>query len=251
MKRIGTLIIFLLCLIAKAGAQNSDGRLELPAIKSGEQVITHIGYTTSYNSKTLNPNWVAYELTSWELQGESKGKNSFCWDPLVKGRKSNREDYKNNLDWDKGHMAPKADMKWSVQAYEESFYLSNICPQNHDLNSGAWLKTENLARRYALQCGKAYIICGPIFTKQEYGRLGQNNVWIPDAFFKAILVPASHGYESIAFIMPNSPQKNQLASYSLSVDELETLIKKDLYYSLEDRVEELTESTINLKFWGL
>ena len=235
----------------KFSGQEKIVRVELPSVTHDEQVIDHIGYTTSYNSNTLNPNWVAYELTSWELQGESKGKNSFCWDPLVKGRKSNREDYKNNLDWDKGHMAPKADMKWSVQAYEESFYLSNICPQNHDLNSGAWLKTENLARRYALQCGKAYIICGPIFTKQEYGRLGQNNVWIPDAFFKAILVPASHGYESIAFIMPNSPQKNQLASYSLSVDDLENLIKKDLYYSLEDRVEELTESTVNLKFWGL
>ena len=67
-------------------------RLELPAYSADEQVIEHIGYTTSYNSTTLNPDWVAYELTSAELQGEFKGKSSFCWDPLVKGRKSWRED---------------------------------------------------------------------------------------------------------------------------------------------------------------
>lgn len=226
-------------------------QIELPQVSNSEQVIKHIGYTTSYNSETLNPDWVAYELTDVELQGKLKGKETFCWDPEVLGRKSRREDYRNDDNWDKGHMAPKADMKWSVQAYEESFYLSNICPQNHELNSGAWLKTENLARRYAVKYGKAYVICGPIFSKQEFGRLGQNNVWIPDAFFKAILVHASHGYESIAFIMPNSPQKNQLSSYSLSVDELEKLIMRDLYHSLDDRVEELAESAVNLKFWGL
>lgn len=254
----GLLSLFLILSCQRVGSSGRRAHrnempstIELPQITKAEQVIRHIGYTTSYNNETLNPNWVAYELTDVELQGKLKGKETFCWDPEVLGRKSRREDYRNEDSWDKGHMAPKADMKWSVQAYEESFYLSNICPQNHELNSGAWLKTENLARRYALQCGKAYIICGPIFTKQEYGRLGQNNVWIPDAFFKAILVPASHGYESIAFIMPNSPQKNKLASYSLSVDDLERLINIDLYCSLEDRVEELTESTVNLKFWGL
>lgn len=51
-------------------------------------------------------------------------------------------------------MAPRADMKWSVHVFEESYYLSNICPQNHDLNAGDWLKTENLARRMAEKYGE-------------------------------------------------------------------------------------------------
>lgn len=226
-------------------------QIELPAILSSEQVIRHIGYVTSYNSETLNPNWVAYELTSEELLGQNKGKSSFCFDPDVVGRKSMREDYRNDDNWDKGHMAPKADMKWSVQAYEESFFLSNICPQNHDLNSGVWLKTENLARRYAERYGKAYIICGPIFNERKYGTLGNNHVWIPDSFFKAILIPTSSGYESIAFLMPNSPQANPLSSYAMSVNNLESAVGRNLFISLDDKIEEDVENRLNLKFWGL
>lgn len=124
---LSILFCFTFCVLSDAqgwASRSGESKLELPAIKKGEQVITHIGYTTSYNSKTLNPDWVAYELTREEVQGEYKGKTSFCWDPDVKGRKSRREDYKNEEGWDKGHMAPRADMKWSVQAFEESYYLS-------------------------------------------------------------------------------------------------------------------------------
>lgn len=226
-------------------------RLEIPATTPKEQVIEHIGYTTSYNSKTLNPDWVAYELTQEELQGNKKGSESFCWDPDVKGRKSRREDYKNKDNWDKGHMAPKADMKWSVQAYEESFYLSNICPQNRSLNGGDWLKTENLARRMAKRHGKAYIVCGPVFNDRKFGVLGENKVWIPDGFFKAILVPTKGRYESIAFYMTNTPQKNNLKNYVYTVDDIEKLISRDLFVSLDDKIEKRTESVVNSKFWGL
>lgn len=235
----------------KFSGQERIVRVELPSVTHDEQVIDHIGYTTSYNSNTLNPNWVAYELTSWELQGESKGKNSFCWDPLVKGRKSNREDYKNNLDWDKGHMAPKADMKWSIQAYEESFYLSNICPQNHQLNAGDWLKTENLARRIAEENTKIYIVCGPVFKDRKFGTLGENNVWIPDGFFKALLVFSGTTYESIGFYMSNEPQKNNLRSYVTTVDDIEKLISRDLFISLEDKLEDVVEGRVNYSFWGI
>lgn len=93
----------------------------------------------------LIPNWVAYELTAEECEGTLKGKESFCWDPDLNGRQPNRGDYKNNEQWDRGHMAPKADMKWSVQAYEESYFLSNVCPQNRSFNSGSWASTEKFA----------------------------------------------------------------------------------------------------------
>ncbi len=225
--------------------------LELPAISSSEQVIKHVGYTTSYNSTTLNPDWVAYELTFDEIQGNLKGKSSFCWDPDVKGRKSKREDYKNNQGWDKGHMAPKADMKWSVQAYEESFFLSNICPQNHDLNVGDWLKTENLARRMAEKYQRVYIICGPVFSDLTHGTLGENKVYIPDGFFKALMVQAGTSYRSIGFYMSNNAQKNHLRNYACTVDEIENLISRDLFTGLDDGIENSVESTYDLKFWGL
>lgn len=238
-----------LCPICDAQSRNT--LMELPTIKQGEQVITHIGYTTSYNSKTLNPNWVAYELTKEEVLGECKGRTSFCWDPDVKGRKSRREDYKNEQNWDKGHMAPRADMKWSVQAFEESYYLSNICPQNHDLNAGDWLKTEKLARRMAEKYGKVYIICGPIFIFNKYGTLGENKVWVPDAFYKALLVKVNDRYESIAFYMSNESQKNEIMHYVRTVNDIEALLKMDLFPALPDSEEEKVESTVSRSIWGL
>lgn len=247
----------LCCLIAGLSAfgqcntQPTAANMELPAIKKGEQVIRHVGYTTSYNSETLNPNWVAYELTSEEVLGECKGRTSFCWDPDVVGRKSRREDYKNDQDFDKGHMAPRADMKWSVQAFEESYYLSNICPQKHALNAGDWLKTERLGRRMAEKYGKVYIICGPVFTDNKYGTLGENKVWIPDAFYKAFLVEVNGKYESIAFYMPHDVQKNNLKTYIRTVNEIEEMLCMDFFPVLNDSVEEAVEGKVNRVVWGL
>ena len=240
-----------LCFAQSFRSRDRGSKLELPLIRTGEQVITHIGYTASYNSKTLNPDWVAYELTKEEVQGEYKGKASFCWDPDVKGRKSRREDYKNDQNWDKGHMAPRADMKWSVQAFEESYYLSNICPQNHDLNAGDWLKTENLARRMAEKYGRVWIVCGPVFTCNRYGTLGDNKVWIPDGFFKALLILRNGRYESIGFYMSNESQKNDLKYYVRTVDELESLLHIDMFSNLSDSVEEDIESKCNRSIWGI
>ena len=240
-----------LCFAQSFRSRDRGSKLELPVIRTGEQVIVHIGYTTSYNSKTLNPDWVAYELTKEEVQGECKGKTSFCWDPDVKGRKSRREDYKNEQDWDKGHMAPRADMRWSVKAFEESYYLSNICPQNHDLNAGDWLKTENLARRMAEKYGRVWIICGPVFNSNRYGKLGENKVWIPDGFFKALLILKNGRYESIGFYMSNESQKNDLKYYIRTVDELEFLSRIDMFSNLSDSVEEEVESKCNRSIWGL
>jgi endonuclease G len=142
-------------------------------------------------------------------------------------------------------------MKWSVQAYEESFYLSNICPQNHTLNGGDWLKTENLARRMAEKHGRVYIVCGPVFKDRKFGTLGERKVWIPDGFFKALLVPTGSSYEAIGFYMANEPNKNTLRTYAYSVDSIEKRISRDLFPGLNDSMESLVESRFNLKFWGL
>ena len=58
--------------------------------------------------------------------------------------------------YDRGHMAPAADMKWNKQAMEESFYMSNICPQNPNLNRGDWNdleeKSRQMAKKYLEPC---------------------------------------------------------------------------------------------------
>ncbi|MDR2844216.1 MAG: DNA/RNA non-specific endonuclease, partial [Candidatus Symbiothrix sp.] len=105
--------------------QHSIEKLEIPAAIEGrkEQIIEHTGYTVSYNQEWKIPNWVAYELTKDEIEGVTPRGKAFIPDPAVHGVSATTDDYKNS-GYDRGHMAPAADMKWSKQAMNESFYLS-------------------------------------------------------------------------------------------------------------------------------
>lgn len=102
-----------------------------------EQIIRHTGYTVSYNKDLKLPNWVSYELTRQETKGKEKRSNRFIADPLAIGTIATNADYTRS-GYDKGHMAPAADMKWSPKAMKESFYFSNMCPQHPQLNRRGW-----------------------------------------------------------------------------------------------------------------
>ena len=257
MKQSAIILSALLCLSFNACGQSNtqqlDQPLEWPAVNYGQEVFVHTGYATLYNRETLIPDWVAYELTADEANPSNpeKGNENFRWDPETNGRHTAyREDYRNNDGWQRGHMAPKADMKWSGQAYEESFYMSNICPQNGTLNSGDWATTESLARRLAKQFGSVYIVCGPIIGTNKYGTLGDHKVVIPDAFFKAFLVKANGKYQSIAMVLPNDAEHHKPEDYWCTVNELEMLIGMDLFPGLDDRIEEKVEDSIDRTIWS-
>lgn len=218
--------------------------LEIPAYGEDEDIVRHIGYTASYNHTTLCPNWVAWELTAAEVEGACEGKYSFSRDPDVSDPKATREDYRNT-GWDKGHMAPRADMKWSEQALEESYYFTNICPQSHTMNSSAWRKIEELTRRVATRYGAVSVVCGPIYTDHSHGNIGQG-VQVPDLFFKALAVESSEGMQTVAFIVENGNQTLSPKRYSISVDSVESIIGRDLFPSLPEEVE----STVNWNIWN-
>ena len=123
-------------------AKAPDGRyslqLEIPKTirQRDETIITHTGYTVSYNHHYKTPNWVAWELTRQETTGEEGRTNQFLPDPSLPEPRVETSDYTHS-GYDRGHMAPAADMKWSKQAMKESFYMSNICPQNRPYTSPA------------------------------------------------------------------------------------------------------------------
>lgn len=228
-----------------------DGsRLEYPHFSETENVIEHLGYTVSYNHHTLCPNWVAYELTKQETDGTLPRDDNFCQDPDISGNQADLSDYRGS-GWDRGHLAPAADMKWSKQAMDECFYLSNMCPQNHTFNAGAWEKTEKMGRRLAKNLGNVYIVTGPIFDKHEHGTIGDNQVQVPDSFFKAFLVQKNNAYHAIAFIMKNSEEKQNLKQSAVTVDSLETVIKRDLFCNLPEETQNQAESRINWHIWGI
>ncbi len=224
--------------------------LEIPAYTADEDLYRYTGYVSSYNHQTLVPDWVAYLLTDEETNGDVTDKFSFSRDPQVRGRQASREDYRNS-GYDKGHMAPRADMKWSRQACYESYFFTNICPQVHSMNAGAWNKLEQQTRRLAGHYGRVYVVTGPIFDSSTPKTIGEACVAVPDRFFKALLVPDGDGYHAIAFVMHNDERKQSPRQSAMTVDELEQLLGRDLFPHLDDAWEAKAEASYNWADWNL
>lgn len=223
--------------------------LELPAIQPTDTILSYTGFTVNYNPDQLIPNWVAYELTAEELDGEVPRAKGFSMDLNYKGRQAMREDY-SNTGWDKGHMAPSADMKWSQSAMTESFYLTNICPQNPDLNGRDWHILENRVRDWARLYGRVWVVCGPLVQDNRYGAIGERQVTVPDGFFKAILRQESDGaFRAIAFIFENSSARQPLKDAVITVYDLESLTGYDFFPYLNDSIEEAIESKNSWEDW--
>lgn len=212
------------------------------------QVIEHIGYTVSYNEQRRNPNWVAYELTAKEVDGTEPRDSKFIPDPKVIGRQAVDDDYKHS-GWDRGHLAPAADMKWSEQAMDESFYLSNISPQNGNLNRGVWKSIEELTRDNAQRYGEIIVVTGPVFTnKKGLGYIGDNRVIIPNGFYK-VLLAYDNVYTGIGFYCENVAGKKKLSTYAKSIDEIEDITGIDFFHLLPDEIEDEIEIRYDWNDW--
>lgn len=144
-------------------------------------------------------------------------------------------------------MAPAGDFKWSSKAMEETFYFTNCCPQNQSLNAGQWSTLEKKVRDWANKYGKVTVFTGPLVWENSYGTIGENKVVVPDAFFKAILADE----RSIAFVMFNKAENENMQKCAMSVDHLEEISGIDFFQELDDEIESQVESTYNLKHWGL
>ena len=229
-------------------AADPSEKIEIPFMPSTgvSTVIDHMGYTVSYNSRYRIPDWVAYELLDSELYGDFDRAEKFVPDPEFKGRQGYDSDYRGS-GWDRGHMAPSGDMKWSSQVMKECFYLTNICPQDHNLNSGLWNDLEKQVRREARYYKIVYVVTGPVIGRGKYGTIGENKVQVPDGFFKALMAPRKDGktYAAIGFYFPNTSSRGGLADFAMTVDDLEKMLGMDLFYSLDIDVQEAAESKMD------
>ena len=224
--------------------------LECPSIGKYDNVVYHKGYTLCYNSYTHASDWVAYELTAEETKGTWPRSNDFRRDPSIQDIQAEHSDYRGT-GWHRGHLAPAGDMKWDSVTMSESFYYTNICPQTHELNQGCWQLLENKVRKWAEKYEKIYVCCGPIYTTCQNGAIGNTNVLIPDYYFKALLIPVNETYSAIAFIMENETDKQDLSLCACTIDELESILNKDLFCLLDNSLEKRIESVIVWDDWGL
>lgn len=232
---------------------STDGtNYELPApLKNRkEQILTHVGYTTSYNSEWKLPNWVAWVLTPDRLVEVVSRSNKFLPDPLLPEDEAVTTSDYSGSGYDRGHMCPAGDNRWRLQAMTESFYMTNMCPQVHNLNAGDWKELEDKCRNWAESEGKIYIVCGPILYNQKHETIGkQHKVIVPEAFFKVILALGKTP-KAIGFIYKNTKCNNPLSTYVNTVDEVERITGIDFFPALPDDIENKVEASYDLSLWN-
>lgn len=223
--------------------------LELPATrKTDTRLLIRTGYTLSYNDAWKIPNWVAWQLTAEEVAGKVKRTDEFLVDPDLPTRfQSEHRDYSGSS-YDRGHMAPAGDMKWDEQAMQESFYMSNMCPQAPNLNKGDWRILEEQCRKWAQRYGMVYVVCGPIVDERisQKKKIGRNKVLVPDGFFKVVLKLGDKP-SAVGFIFPNDDCNSALADYAVSVDQVEAVTGIDFFHRLPDEQENALEATNGMK----
>lgn len=219
--------------------------IEIPlALKTKNEIrLNRIGYRASYNPFYKTPNWVAWELTAHETEGSNKRTNKFVADPDLPEPKVTTQDYTHS-GYDRGHMAPAADMKWNSKAMAESFYMSNICPQNPKLNKDDWADLEEKCRSWAKKYGKVYIVCGPVYTTAKPKCIGLRKVAVPDHFYKVVLLHDGKQTKAMGFLFKNKSGRQSLEKYMVTVDSLEKLTGYDFFSKLPDRIENEIEAVI-------
>lgn len=208
--------------------------------------------TVNFNTAYRVPNCVSYVLTADMVKvtdgpdAQMRRNYKFNSDPSVAGCPEWWE-YKQS-GYDRGHMAPANDMRWSRQSMSDCFLMTNICPQDHDLNGGSWNKLELKIHAWAKSNGTIIVATGPIFNGNSR-RIGKNNdIVVPSGFYKVVLDPSRN--RAIGFIYDNHEGGGGVKRHACSVDEVERITGHDFFSALPDNVERQIESTYNFDLWN-
>lgn len=235
--------------ISSKKAQSVDIDIPLPLKNTPEQILYRYSYIASYNKITKNPNWVAWHLQPNHTDGTIKRpKNAWHEDLEVPTPRATPADYKGS-GWTRGHMCPAGDNKWNSKAMYDTFLFTNCCPQNANLNSGTWNQIEISTRRWAKRWGDLYIVCGPIFLRQEHQTIGKNKVVVPEAFFKVIVCLKKGHEKGIGFICRNTDGNRKKDLFVNSIKQVERITGLTFFPHLTQNVAIKVKNNANLKHW--
>lgn len=225
--------------------------LEYGVPGQSEALLCRKGFALSHDSTTKSARWVAQRMTPDRLATVVPRSDRFLPDPdLPKGKRAELEDYRAS-GYDRGHMAPAADMRWNAQAMRESFYLSNMAPQvGAGLNRGLWSELESRIRQWVSRRGELFIFTGPVFETpiHKTPRIGPNEIAVPTHFYKIVFDPVR--VETIAFVIPNASQQGRrLEEFITSVRDIEQRTGLDFLNRITPNVQALIEEAVAAGLW--
>ena len=214
--------------------------------EGNNQYICRIGYALNYSYQTKTVIFVVEHIKKQNLVGNNKRKDDFREDPTVPQQfRSTLKDYQGS-GYDRGHVAPAANFPYSPEAMSESFFLTNMIPQDPGNNRGIWKYVEEYTRFWADAYGEVYVVSG-VINSQTSKRMG-NNVIVPDYVWKIVIDPTKN--RAVTFLFPNQKlDPKELDKYVTTIAEIEKLTNINISPQLPVNLQGLENVRANLKDW--
>lgn len=251
-KIIIVLIVFSGIFISSAGGCKDNESIlsdkpELPEAGNNE-IVVHTAYTLSYSEKHEQAEWVAYALTSAQAAADDVERtDDFREDPNISTGSAQLTDYRGS-GYDRGHLMPAGDCRLDAEVMSESFYLSNISPQDPQFNRQRWRFLEMQLRRWAIDHGGIYVVTAGILNS-DLPTIGENEVAVPKYYYKVIMdMDVSKG---IAFLMPNKNLNDRrIQEFFTTIDSVESVSGLDFFPGLSEADELKIESRSDTAAWS-
>ncbi len=242
--------------------QDDLDKIGLPALLPGDALVRHAALTLAYAENFEQARWVAHMIPPDVVRGTVFRTNDFRVDNKVATGSAEESDYffkklkadsiweYDGFGYDRGHLAPSADFRWSQTALSESYYYSNMSPQLAVFNRGAWGDLEDAVRGYMYSHATTdlYVLTGPILkTTLPKIERGKNKVSIPERYWKVVL--DLNNKKAIGFIMPNEDISKPLSSFAVTINEVEKETGLDFFNKLPVDLQEQLETQAKAADW--
>ena len=239
-------------------------QIGIPLSQSPLDIAEHSAMIIGFNCDLKLAAWSFHVLSPDVLVGGVSRTNDFRKDSLIECGDGIEQDYFRrfpkedgtvtfeNFGFDRGHLAPSADFRWSQKALSESYFYSNITPQAPGFNRESWAEVEDLMRRIMANNPRTYyIVTGPILDKNlPKVEKGTNKLPIPAFHYKIIIDLTPDNQKGMAFLMPNKKCDMPPSAYVVSIDSIEKLTGLDFFSKLDQSIAASIESKSNFSLWN-
>ena len=214
-----------------------------------DTIVERTGYALGYIEQHEQAAWVIYVISKNQIltKNAERSNYSFRRDPAIPTGSASTSDYTRS-GFDRGHLAPAADMAYSEQTMRDSFYMSNISPQRPGFNRGIWKDLESWTRQIVIKEQNTVIVTGPVFSPGKAETIGRSAVTVPTHFYK-IIYDLTPPQKMIGFILPNEQSNKPLREFAVSVDKIEKLTGLNFFSEVPLPKQNKLESNCSVKAW--
>ncbi len=218
----------------------------IPSSTTGA-IVVHDHFMLSYNEPYEQAEWVGYMLKKSHLTYDDRKRPYFIEDPKVKTKSADWRNYKGS-GYDRGHLCPAGDRRFAEYAYNETFYTSNISPQDKNFNAGVWQRLERQVRQWTKRYKTLFVVTGGVL-ENGLDEIGEEDVGVPRYFYKIVSRGNENKLNVIAFLMLGQESTKPLQQFTVFVDLIEKMTGIDFFHELPDKLEEKMEGGINANNW--